>query len=221
MPSIGCHTDVPDSADWSSIAPDWVHGRFTIVGRSGASVCYAVTDAAGVFSNIGCLPNITSPTSEIPNSPPQAIPLANSDTAVVYMPQASGALSVVVRDGEVWSTPFTIESPAIGVRFAAAPTPDGGIVAGVLSTSGELSFVRFEDGAWAGPFPIASGYQGDAALGAGPGNCGADAFIGVARGGVSVDVARVRGTQSAIETVLPFGDDFASNISFAVRHANE
>lgn len=207
-----------DVGDWTptSVTMHPQTGVVSVVGRTFAGdVCARETDANGLLGPLSCVPGVVSPTSEIPNTGPQILSLADGTQVILFMSQAAGALSAVTRNGGAWSAAATVTSDLIGIAFAATPSATGDVVVGALSTGGELSLLRFA-GSWVGPSVIGSGYE-TWPIAAGPGACGADAFIGVTQGGSSVDVARVYGTQAAIAFALPFGDDFASDIRFAVR----
>ncbi len=180
-------------------------------------------DVAG-WHDVHCRPEaLVDGGGEIPRRAPQASSLPNGDIAVVFFARGgmTAQLAATVLHAGTWTTPIAIGGDDIGIEFAAAASPDGDVLVGVVSTTGVLTAHRFVPGTgWAMPMTLDVGLSPEARIGVASGICGDDVLFAYPAGMPSTDlrVARVRGNDYELATVATLGDASASRVSIATRN---
>lgn len=212
---------VPPGFDVTSSVALGADAAVMVVGRGlQGQLCDAEMPSAS-FDPIHCFNTPAPSGGEIPVTPPKAISLPNGDAAIVFFSAAGSEISVTTRHHGVWSPMSATSSDKIGVVFDAAPVADGKIAIAVTSTSGELSLLWFDPAAGFGaPVHVADHASIQGVQAAAPGVCGDDALFAYLTDGHRVDIARIRGTQSATETVFDFVDEFPEHVALAIRRAS-
>lgn len=151
---------------------------------------------------------------------PQVVALPNGDVVVVY-PTSSVELSAVVLHQGQWSKPVPSSSSTAAASLAVTATPSGDVLAGVISTSGEVSSRRFSPGVgWSAPIQIDKNALATW-ISAAPGICGDDALFAyiMGAGGPAVRVARVRGDATETTPVAHLVESIPTGVSIATRRA--
>jgi hypothetical protein len=214
--------------DATSVAIKPADPSFMFVGPGeGGALCeYTRSVSANAWFPLTCHPEIpVAGGGDSPFTGPQAVALPKGDVVIVYLPARSPATlgATVVPNGNhdrPWLAPEITASPAIGLSFAAAATPSGGVIVGVVSALGEVSMLRYQPKhGWSKPILIDTIAGPTQQIAAAPGICGDDAVIAYATPGPegNLRVARVREHAVATMTVATFTGDAPLRLSVATR----
>jgi hypothetical protein len=220
----------PDASDWhsfvepisfaatSAAAAPAIDALMLVGIGSSHQLCY-VSLVAGAWQPIHCHPNIDVATGgEIPLTRPQVVALPDGDLVVIHYPSTNELAATTLHDG-TWSTPVSITSDAIGVAFAAAATPEGDVVAGLISTSGDVFALRYSrSSGWGEPVAVDGGALAQQQLAAAMGICGDDVLIAYASAtGGQIRVARVRGNAAGAFSVAELAGEQPDQLSIVTR----
>jgi hypothetical protein len=173
-----------------------------------------------------CHPDIlVASDGHAPNAGPLLVPLPNGDVVAVHFPAGTSSTlgATVLQANEYlghWTVPVATTTPAIGLSFAAAATPDGDVIVGVISPRGDLAALRFSPSrGWSAPIAIDAGVPPGQRISVAPGICGDDARIAYAVGESDgeIRVARVRGGLTEATTAAQITGAPPSELSLITR----
>jgi hypothetical protein len=173
-----------------------------------------------------CHPDILVASAEhAPVAGPLLVTLPNGDVVAVHFPAGtSSTLGATLLAEEAylsaWTVPVLTTTPAIGLSFAAAATPGGEVIVGVISALGDLAALRFSPShGWGAPMAIDTGVPPGQRISVATGICGDDALIAYAVGGSDgeIRVARVRGKLTEATTIARLAGDRPSALSLVTR----
>ena len=220
----------PDASDWhaaagtiafdassAALAPN---GDLVLVGLGSSYELCEVSLVGFRWGAVHCHPEMPVATGgEIPVTRPAIVALPDGDMVAIYYPSTTALAATTLHEGS-WSVPVTTSSDAIGVSFAAAATPEGHVVAAVVSTAGDVSTIRYtREAGWGTPFAVDQGGLVQQELSAATGICGDDVLVAYSMASTEVHVARVRGSTSETISVASPADVQPDRVSIATRRS--
>jgi len=220
----------PDASDWhpfvgpisfaasSAAAAAPALGTLTLVGLGDDHELCDVSVVGGTWQSVRCTPELVVATGgEIPLTRPQVVALPDGVLVAIHYSSNNTLAATTLFEG-VWTSAVGVTSEAIGVSFAAAATPKGDVIVGVVSTSGDVSALRYSSGTgWSAPISVEGGALAQQQLAAAPGVCGDDALLAYLAEAGQVRVARVRGGAAGALSVADFADEQPDQVSIVTR----